>query len=122
MRFHIITLLLALNLASVAPVHAGFEEGLAASRAGDRATAFQEFREAAEGGDERAFGRLGASYLYGVGTGRDLVQAFVWFQLALDAGDREAERFLDAAASELTPAQLEEAEAMAATWRERFPE
>lgn len=122
MRFPIISLLLALNLGAIAPVNAGFEEGLAAIRAGDRKTAFLEFRDAAEAGDSRAFGKLAASYLYGAGTERNLVQAFVWFKLALDSGDAEAERFLDAVAAEMTEAQLKEAEKMAADLSVRYKE
>lgn len=120
MRLHITTLLFALHLGSITPAYAGFEEGLDAVRAGDRATAFREFREAAEAGDSRAFGKLGASYLYGAGTEKDILQAFAWFRLALNDGDKEAERFLDAAAAELTPAQLEEAEGMATELINRY--
>lgn len=122
MRFHIISLLLVLQLGFITPSHAGFEEGLAAVRAGDRTTAFREFREAAEAGDSRAFGKLAASYLYGAGTEKDLILAFVWFKVALDSGDVEAERFLDAAAAEMTAEQLKEAEALAADLTARYQE
>lgn len=100
--------------------HAGFEEGLDAARSGDRATAFNEFKQAAEAGDPRAYGKVGASYLYGMGTEQDFVQAFAWFRLAAEEGEKEAGRFLNAAASRLSPEQLEEAEAMANTLIARY--
>ncbi len=101
---------------------AGFEEGLAAYRAGDGDKAFQEFRAAAEAGEVRAFGKLGAMYLYGIGTETDYVQGWAWFDLAAEAGDKFAEGFRDAAARNLTPGQKQRAEGIAAELIARYVE
>jgi TPR repeat protein len=101
------SILLALIL-SLLPVSAfaGFEDAFNSYREGDKAIAFQGFKEAAEAGDIRAFGKLGGMYLYGIATQKDFEQAYVWFSLAYMTGDQYAERFQSAAASQLMPAEI----------------
>jgi TPR repeat protein len=111
-----ITLLLSLPQAA----WPGFEEGLDAYRKGDHEKAFTEYQLAVEEGDERALGRLGAMYLYGVATGKDYSQAYVWFSLANETGDPNAARFRDAASSMLTPAQLRQAEIEIGNYIDKF--
>lgn len=99
---------------------AGFEEGLAASREGDRVTAFSAYREAARQGDARAFGMLGSMYLYGLGTERDYRLAYVWFSLAAEAGDITGERYRRSAASVLSYEEVGEAERLLEVYRGRL--
>ncbi|MCU7808502.1 MAG: hypothetical protein KZQ73_11635 [Candidatus Thiodiazotropha sp. (ex Semelilucina semeliformis)] len=84
MIFRSILLLIAL-FTPVSSVIAGFEEGEAANREGDRDTAFAEYQAAAMTGDDRAYGKLGSMYLYGLGTERDYSMAYVWFGLSKDS-------------------------------------
>lgn len=110
--------ILALTVPQI--VWPGFEEGLAAYRNGDHKRALIEYQKAVEAGDERAFGRLGAMYLYGLGTEKDYLKAYVWFALASETGDTNANRFRDAAASQLTAAQLHQAESLISEYAERL--
>jgi len=108
--FSILFILPILLLPVPAWVNAGaFEDGLAASRAGERKKAFEAFKSAADEGDERAYGRLATLYLFGAGTRRDPLSAYVWFGMAIDSGDKEARRYQDAAQSSMTTRQQEEA-------------
>lgn len=83
-------------------VLADYIAGEEANSKGDRDTAFQEFYAAAEKGDGRAYGKLGSMYLYGLGTEKDYHEAYVWFHMAYLNGEREGERFRDAASSMMT--------------------
>ncbi len=78
---------------------ADYIAGEEANKRGDRQTAFNEFYAAAQEGDGRAYGRLGSMYLYGLGTKKDHYQAYIWFHMGYLTGEREAERFRDAASS-----------------------
>ena len=108
---------LCLGTLVIATASADFEAGVAANRNGDRATAFSEFQSAARDGDNRAYGKLASMYLYGLGTEKNYQQAYVWFQMAYLAGEKEAERFRNAAASMLTREELTQAEQAAETQR-----
>lgn len=83
-------------------VLADYIAGEEANARGDRNTAFQEFYAAAEKGDGRAYGKLGSMYLYGLGTEKNYHKAYIWFHMAYLTGEREGERFRDAAASMMT--------------------
>ena len=83
-------------------VLADYIAGEEANAAGDRKTAFEEFYAAAEQGDGRAYGKLGSMYLYGLGTEKDHQQAYIWFHMAYLNGEREGERYRDAASSTMT--------------------
>lgn len=100
--------------------HAGFEDGVAAHNKGDQVTALREFTQAAQQGDVRAFGKLGGMYLYGVGTGKNLVMAYAWFDLAASLGDADAAKFRDTAAAQLTVPQLREASALAEDYYDKY--
>jgi TPR repeat protein len=76
--------------------------GEEANQRGDRQTAFKEFVIAAQQRDARAYGKLGSMYLYGLGTPKDYHQAYIWFHMGYLTGEREAERFRDAASSMMT--------------------
>lgn len=110
-----------LVLAFSASASADFERGMQAYQEGDYTTAFNEIKAAAENGDERAYGKLGAFYLYGSGTPRSLTEAYAWFSVADDWGDQFAERYLDTVAGSMTRAELEQAEALAESYRAAHP-
>ncbi|WP_214660631.1 SEL1-like repeat protein [sulfur-oxidizing endosymbiont of Gigantopelta aegis] len=76
-----------------------------ANQQGDRQTAFKEFTIAAHKRDARAYGKLGSMYLYGLGTPKDYHQAYIWFHMGYLTGERESERFRDAASSMMTRAE-----------------
>lgn len=100
------TLLLSIfSIAFLLPIYsanADYVDGEEANRQGDRDTAFKEFYQAAHNKDIRAYGKLGSMYLYGLGTTKDYQQAYIWFHMAYLSGEREGERFRDAASSMLT--------------------
>ena len=88
---------------------ADYIAGEEANQKGDRKTAFKEFYAAAQERDSRAYGKLGSMYLYALGTGKDHHQAYIWFHMAYLSGDRESERFRDAASSTMTREQYDKA-------------
>ncbi len=136
----------ALLFALTAPVQAGYDEALAAYQRGDYATALREFRPLAEQGNLYAQNNLGVmyaqglgvpqdfaaaakwfrraaqqgeayaqnnlGYLYaeGLGVEQDYVQAYVWFSLAGETSNRER------AASQMTAAEIAEAERLLENW------
>ena len=81
---------------------ADFEDGIEANQAGDRNTAFIEFKAAAENKNKHAYGKLASMYLFGLGTEKNYQQAYIWFHMAHLSGEREGERFRDAASSMMT--------------------
>ncbi|MCU7837475.1 MAG: hypothetical protein KZQ83_19820 [gamma proteobacterium symbiont of Taylorina sp.] len=88
-----------LFLSLVNPVVADFEAAIEANQQGDRDTAFNEFYRAVQKKDQRAYGKLGSMYLYGLGTKKDYFNAYIWFHMAYLSGENEGERFRDAASS-----------------------
>lgn len=66
---------------------AGFDEGRAAYGRGDYATAFREYKAAADRGNARAQGWLGHMYQEGYGVPKDYRQAEYWYRTAADQGD-----------------------------------
>jgi len=70
---------------------AGMEEGEAAYKRGDYATALRECQPLAEQGNHVAQMMLGRMYLEGRGVPQDAEQAEFWFILAAASGDPTAE-------------------------------
>jgi TPR repeat protein len=68
------------------------------------------------GGAGQGRNRLGLLYLDGLGVPKDYVQAYMWFSLA------NVEENLSYAKAQMTPAQILEAERMAAKWERHHPE
>ena len=68
-KFAVIAVLLAVGFAT--PGHAGFDDGLAAARRGDYATALREWRPLAEKGHAGALFNLGLIYANGRGVARN---------------------------------------------------
>jgi len=98
-----------------------FEEGVAAYRRGDYATALRLMRPLAEQGFAAAQSNLGNMYENGRGVPQDNVQAHMWFNLAASRSatkDRDdAVHNRDLAASLMTPAQLAKAQRLARGWK-----
>lgn len=117
-RLNRIVLILLLIISS--NVMADYIAGEEANQHGDRQTAFKEFHAAAQQGDGRAYGKLGSMYLYGLGTKQDYKQAYIWFHMGYLIGDRESERFRDAASSTMTREQYLQAVDAAEAYRLKF--
>ena len=85
------------------------------------AQAAKWYRKAAEhvpdlGGAGQGRNNLGMLYLSGQGVPKDLVLAYMWFLLA------RTERNFSEAKAQMTPAQIAEAERMAADWINSHPD
>ena len=110
-------LALAIMLALAVPANAGpFEDGLAAYRRDDYAAAMHLWRPLAEQGDTLAQSNLGVMYEFGLSVPQDIVQAHMWFDLAVEHGDERAKINRAIAASLMTPDQIAEARRLAREW------
>ena len=87
----------------------------------DRAEATKWFREAADRGVPLAQAMLAVRYRSGLGTKRDLVQAYKWSALASAAGTRETERDLRDLEKQMSDAQLAEARKLVEDWKRDHP-
>ncbi|MEO2195917.1 MAG: tetratricopeptide repeat protein [bacterium] len=91
----------------------------------DDVEAVRWYRLAADQGLAGAQRNLGFMYANGRGVPQDYVQAHMWFNLAasrLTSEQREeAVKYRDLAASELTPAALNEAQRLAREWDAAHP-
>lgn len=94
--------------------------GLAAC--GPKGAGVDDLRRRAEQGEASAQYELGELYYRGTGVGRDLVEAYVWFDLSADRLTGDAQEMARAARKEvgrrLSDAQLAEARRRVARWRE----
>ena len=97
------------------------EDGLAAHERGDYATALRLFRPLGEQGHASAQYNLGVMYALGQGVPRDNVQAYMWFDLSaryLEGVERDRMvQIRDVIASDMTPAQIAEAQRLAREWK-----
>lgn len=75
-------------------VYAGFDEGNSAYNRGDYATAYKEFKEAADQGNALAQCSLGWMYYTGLGVPRSYTQAVKWTRKAADQGQDQAQNNL----------------------------
>jgi len=82
-RTSLATLILCASLAL--PAQAGFDEGLAAYKRGDYATALKEWRPLAEAGDATAQFILGGMYAKGQGVPQDYGEAAKWYRKAAES-------------------------------------
>ncbi len=104
-------------MAFAVPANAGpFEDGVAAYQRGDYATALKFWRPLAEQGDTLAQSNLGVMYEFGLSVPQDIVQAHMWFDLAVEHGNERARINRAIAASQMTPDQIAEAQRMAREW------
>ncbi len=83
----------------------------------DDQEAFYWLDKAATQGYAGAQQKIGEKHLEGSGVPRDLVQAYMWFDLAAAQGNKDAKGFMEAAARDMKPAQIEEARRLAREWK-----
>ena len=76
-------------------------------------TAEKWYRLAAEQGNARAQNNLGVMYATGLGVLKDHVYAHMWWNIAASSGDKDASKYRDKVAQEMTPSQLEKAKELA---------
>ena len=79
------------TLGLTAPAWAGFDEGMAAHKRGDYATALSEFRPLAERGVAEAQFNLGVMYDTGRGVPQDYAEALKWYRKAAGQGNAGAQ-------------------------------
>ena len=73
------------------------------------ALAIQWWRKAAEQGQPSAQFNLAQALVEGKAAPKDLVEAYKWYHLAADRGDRDAGRMRNALGVELSPEEVAEA-------------
>ncbi len=78
-------------LGLTAPAWAGFDEGAAAYKRGDYATAIRRWRPLAEQGDAKAQSNLGLMYDRGLGVTQDYAEAVKWYRKAAEQGFARAQ-------------------------------
>ena len=83
----------------------------------NEAEAARWYRKAAEAGDRGAQNNLGILLAKGQGVPQDYVQVHMWLSLAAARGDANVAKNPEAVAAKMTPAQIEQAEALAAAWK-----
>ena len=83
----------------------------------DYEEAILSYRRAADQGDARAQYNLGEMYMLGRGVPQDYTQAYLWVALAAAQGDEKAAWIRDYLESEMTPAQIAEAQRLAREWK-----
>ncbi len=112
----------AVGLAALSPVRAGdFEDGVAAYKAQDFATAARLWQPLAEAGNVGAQFNLGRLYYYGQGVVRSPVDACKWFLLAGEMGNEAAKHALIMIYPSLTKPQITMATSRANDWRLAHP-
>ena len=79
---------------SRAPPRDALAEALAASQAGDYATALALWEPLAQAGVARAQNNIGACFSEGLGVARDPALALQWLSLAAEGGDPVGQRNL----------------------------
>ena len=112
-----VTVFAVLLVVLAAPACTVYDEGLAAAKRGDYATALREWRPLAEQGYAKAQFNLGVMSAKGHGMTQDYVQAHMWFNLAAAQGNKLATEGRDIVAKLMTPAQIAEAQRRAGKWR-----
>jgi len=85
------------------------------------AEAIKWYRRAAEQGYAAAQNNLGTMYENGRAVPQNYVLAHMWFNLAGAAGQAPALKNRDLVAHKMTPAQLAEAQRLAAEWKPKAP-
>jgi uncharacterized protein len=83
----------------------------------DALTAMSWFRKAADQGNADAQCHLGFMYGLGGSVPQDYVSSLMWYILAAAGGNADAQRSLDNINSQVTPAQMAEAQRLAREWK-----
>ncbi len=79
------------------------------------------YRKAADQGSAHAMRALGAMWMTGEGGAVDHGQGLAFLQMAVEAGDKEAQTLLDRFQSQATGIERVEAEGLKAAWRKAHP-
>ncbi len=87
----IVALCAGFPLGLTAPAWGDEDEGVAAYKRGDYATALHEFRRLAEQGDAKAQFMLGNMYRKGLGVPQDHARAARWYRKAAEQGVAKAQ-------------------------------
>ena len=95
---------------SHAAIAGDVEDGLAAAKKGDFATALRLWKPLAEQGNARAQNNLGFMYANGDGVAQDYVKALTWWNIAAIDGVADAIKNRDIVAKNIPPAQIEKAQ------------
>ena len=82
----------------------------------DYKEAIKWYRLAADQGDADAQFWVGVMYYKGEGVPQDFVQAHMWHNLAAAKGNEDARKNRDIIAKEMSPGQIERAQALASQW------
>ncbi len=112
MKRTLATAFLCLLLAT--PAWAGFDEGVAAYKRGDYATALREFRPPAEQGDADAQLQRGLMYSDGQSVPKDDAKALTWFRKAAEQGHSDAQLLVGSMYAEGLGVPMDDAKAV--TW------
>ena len=108
-----------------------FKDEKAMDRAGpgvpqDYGAAVKLYRKAAEQGQVEAQGQLGAMYQHGQGVPQDYVKAHAWYSILKGSKLPELIEFANVSLAmfvgQMTPAQITEAQRMAAEWLKAHPD
>jgi hypothetical protein len=84
----------SLLVGCVLTAHAGFDEGTAAYKTQEYATALKEWQPLAEKGEARAQFQLGGLYGKGEGVKQDYAEALKWLSKAAEQGYVEAQTII----------------------------
>jgi hypothetical protein len=115
LRQAIAPILLLLSIA--APVAAGpLEDGNAAYKRGDYATAMRILRPLADQGDGMAEATVGLMYQHNFGVPLDFVTAYMWFSLGAAHGDSLAAFLLKRMTLKMTQQEIAEAQKRVRDW------
>lgn len=88
----------------------------------DYAKAFRWFLRAAEQGNAAGQNHVGLMFYKGEGVTKDYIQAYHWAFLAAEQGMDPAIQAVGMLEEEMTPAQIEKAQALARKWKPKGPE
>ena len=88
----------------------------------DYGKAFRWFLRAAEQGNAAGQNHVGLMFYKGEGVERNYIRAYQWAFLAAEQGMDPALEALSMLEQEMTPAQIEKAQALARAWRPKGPE
>ncbi|MCG3774582.1 MAG: Secretory immunoglobulin A-binding protein EsiB [Nitrospira sp.] len=83
----------------------------------DYQQALRWFRLAADQGEALAQTKMAIIYDEGQGVPQNIVQAYKWYSLAATNGDKPANELRNTITSQMTPAQIAEAQKLAQEWK-----
>ncbi len=86
----------------------------------DHVEAARWLHMAAERGNAPAQNSLGGMYTVGLGVKRDHAEAYAWLSTAAARGQRRAEEVRPSLLENMTPSQIERAEALAREYQEKY--